>query len=301
MADDASAAVSPELDIPAIPAEAQPVDEPTTPEDDLAANSEEITEGAATEPTDEFDDFEHDGKAYKVPKALVPHLMRDKDYTQKRQADADKARALEAREAEIEARSKATDDELDARAQLKHVTSEIARLEKFDWQAYQQARRSDPMRADEAWNYKQHLAAQKAGLEGKVSHAQKLRTEAAQSALTKRIQDTLAEAPKIIPGWKPETANKTIGELVEFAASVGIPEQVVKDNWSPQLLTLLHRARVGDQLLKKQVSAPKPPPPAPLTTVTGGRSAGSVNLAETDDMEAYVAARRKGVGGAPLR
>ena len=60
-----------------------------------------------------------DGTRYLVPKPLMPYLMRNKDYTQKRQADAETARTLEAQKADLEERARVTDDELDARAELK--------------------------------------------------------------------------------------------------------------------------------------------------------------------------------------
>jgi hypothetical protein len=78
---------------------------------------------------------------------------------------------------------------------------------------------------------------------------------------------------------------------------------VLEANWSPQLLKLLHRAHLGHNLLTKQATAPKLPTPTvqPLQTVAGTKSAPTSGDLGSLDMEAYVAARKKGVGGKPLR
>ena len=162
----------------------------------------------------------------------------------------------------------------------------------------------DPLGAQEAWAYAQNLREVKAGISDQLKTAESRRTETAQQAFAKRVQDTLAEATKIIPGSTPETVSKTIGELAEWAHSRGIPEQTLKANWSPQLLDLLYHAKLGHNLRTKQAAAPRPIPtvvPQPLKTVGGGKPATTSGDLASLDMEAYVAARRKGVGGKPLR
>src|SRR5690606_15287137 len=98
----------------------------------------------------------------------------------------------------------------------------------------------------------------------------------------------------------PQTQAATIDKLVAFATSEGIPEQVLKANWSPTLLGLLHKAHIGAQAIAKQ-AAPKQAAPtaiAPLATVKAMSSpttAKSVaDLAKGDDMAAYAAARAAG-------
>lgn len=261
-------------------------------------------DGAASEPVDDFDDYEYDGKALKVPKTLKEKLSRldsmDKDYTTKSQSNAEFRKTLDAREAHVEERLKATDEELNVRSQLRQVDAEIERFKDFGWNEYQAALRQDPLAAEEAWAYKQHLTQQKSGLTDQLKQAEGKRTEVAQQDFAKRVQDTLAEATKIIPGSTPETVGKAIAELADWAHSRGIPEQALKSNWSPQLLDLLYHAKVGHGLLTKQATAPKPAQtvvPQPLKMVGGGKPAATSGDLATLDMEGYVAARRKGVGG----
>lgn len=283
----------------------------TTPETTVADEpqripgpEEVIPEGAELEPVDDFDDYEYDGKTFKAPRTLKEKLSRldsmDKDYTTKSQSNAELRKALDAREAHVEERLKATDEELNVRSQLRFVDAELERFKDFGWPQYQEALRVDPLGAQEAWAYAQNLRDQKAGLSEQLKQAETKRSEVAQQDFAKRVQDTLAEATKIIPGSTPETVGKAIAELADWAHSRGIPEQALKSNWSPQLLDLLYHAKVGHGLLTKQATAPKPAQtvvPQPLKMVGGGKPAATSGDLATLDMEGYVAARRKGVGG----
>jgi len=283
----------------------------TTPETTVADEpqripgpEEVIPEGAELEPVDDFDDYEYDGKTLKVPKPLKEKLSRldsmDKDYTTKSQSNADLRKTLETREAQIEERLKATDEELNVRSQLRFVDAELERFKDFGWPQYQEALRVDPLGAQEAWAYAQNLRDQKAGLSEQLKQAETKRSEVAQQDFAKRVQETLSQATKIIPGSTPETVGKAIAELADWAHSRGIPEQALKSNWSPQLLDLLYHAKVGHGLLTKQATAPKPAQtvvPQPLKMVGGGKPAATSGDLATLDMEGYVAARRKGVGG----
>jgi hypothetical protein len=302
MADEQEAiAPLPELDTPAIEQEQETAAETEVPEDVTEPGDEPTSEdddGTDEEPV-EYVTLERNGKQYQVPKELEGEFLMQSDYTRKTQAAAEQAKALESREAEINQRLEATEEELDARAQVRAIDAELARFENYDWQAYQQHRREDPLGADEAWQYIHHLKDQRTGLDGKLSQAQTERTEKAQQDLAKRVQETLAEAPKIIPGWKPENANAQIDTLVKFAQSEGIPDQVLQANWSPMLLKLLHRAHVGTTAMQKQATAkPTPVPIQPLRTVAGKSTpAAARNLTEIakgDDMEAYAKARAAG-------
>jgi hypothetical protein len=277
------------------------VDEPQRIPDteEVDGTEGELTAGEVEEETIEID--WDDGKKYKIPKALETGILKNKDYTTKTQEAAALKKALEQREAAIEERLKATDEEIGAIADLRVVTKtleEFAKLTQADWDAHQAA---DPQRTDSAWRQYQMLKDQKAELEGKVSKAQAERTGAAEQSLATRIQETVAHAQKAIPGWKPDT----IPKLVEFAASeLKIPEDAIKANWSPTFIDLLYRAQIGDQLLKKQATAPKLPPAQPgkpLEKVSGTGAPAARGDLGSMSMEDYIAARKQGVGGKALR
>lgn len=264
------------------------------------AETETTEEVEAQEP--EFVTIERNGKSFQVPKELEGEFLMQSDYTKKTQGVSETVKQLESREAEINQRAEASEADLDNRAQLHTVKTQLAEYEKLTPADWQRALETDFVGTQQARLYYDSLKEQKAALEGKVIAAHTERTEKAQQSLAKRVQETFAEAPKVIPGWKPETGGQTIDKLVAFAHSQGIPEQVLKDNWSPALLKLLHRASLGEQSLQKPAAPTPKAPPAeaitPLATV-GAKSApaGRKSLAEmakAGDMEGYAAARRAG-------
>lgn len=304
--DQESIAPLPELDTPAIEVTAE-VETDETPEELPVDTDPGDTEGsddtdeggeAAAEP--EFVTLERNGKQYQVPKELEGEFLMQGDYTKKTQTVAEKAKELEAREQQLSQQAEASEAELDARATLKGVTArlaEYAKLTAADWQHHMQA---DPLGTQQARMEYDDLKAQKAELEGVVSNADTQRTEKAQQDLAKRVQETLEAAPTVIPGLTPETRTATIDKLISFATSEGIPEQVLKANWSPVLLGLLHKAHIGSQAIAKQ-AAPKAvvkPVITPLATVKAASSPATsksvADLAKADDMEAYAAARASG-------
>jgi hypothetical protein len=297
----------PELDTPAIEETAEVEIDTEAEEQELPVDTDpgdepeggEGEDGGEPEPI-EFVTIERNGKQFQVPKELEGEFMMQADYTRKRQADAERAKELDEREAAITKQAEATEAELDARATLRTLNAEIDRFKDYDWATYQQHRRQDPMGADEAWQYKAHLQNQKAELEGTISKALIERTEKAQQDLAKRVQETAEAALKIIPGLTAENRGPAIDKLVAFAASEGVPEQTLKDLWSPTFLKILHQAQIGKMALSKQ-AAPKPAPkpaPAPLQTVRAATSPQATrslsDIAKSDDMEAYAAARAKG-------
>ncbi len=251
------------------------------------------------EQSEEFIDVERGGKTYKVPKALEGEFLMQADYTRKRQADAETAKGLESREAEINKLAEATEAELDARAQLKGINQNLEYYSKFtqaDWDA---AHDSDPMGTDKAWRAFEFLRHQKADLEATVSKTQNERTEKSAADLAKRVQETTAFAQKEIPGFKPELTDK----LVKLAIDNGVPEATLKANWSPTFYKLLHLAHLGQETLTRQAAAPKVVAKpaaeiAPLQTVAAKSQTASrpslAELAKAGRMEEYAAARKAG-------
>lgn len=301
-----SIAPLPELDTPAIAATAEvetddtpdelPVDtDPGDTEGD--EGTEDGGEPAAPEMATIVGD---DGIEYQVPKSLEGMFLKNKDYTTKTQATAAREKELDQRAQELSQQAEATEAELEARATLKGVASrlaEYAKLTAADWQHHMQ---TDPLGTQQARMEYDDLKAQKAELEGTLSKTQNERTEKAQQDLAKRVQETLEAAPKIIPGLTAETRAATIDKLVAFATSEGIPEQVLKANWSPTLLGLLHKAHIGQMAIAQQAAPKAAPKPAitPLVTVKAASSPTATkslgDLAKSGDMEAYAAARAAG-------
>jgi hypothetical protein len=236
------------------------------------------------------DELDFGFEKYRVPKKLkeAVEALRS-DATNKHQTAAARQRALDERETALTQQAEATEAELDAKAGLRTINREIERLKDYDFAAYQQHYRQDPMPAGELWAYKQDLMAQKAELEGTLGKAATERTEKAQQDFAKRVQQTLAEAPKIIPGFKPEA----IGKIAEFLErDIGLDEQTIKNNWSPKLLKLAHLANLGLELSKKAAAKPAVVSQAqPLTTVSTRTPPNTGRLRDDMPIEEWTKAR----------
>ena len=302
MADEAATVAPTEQAAPAIETVATEI-ETVTPVDDgpqlilEPGEEDDAAEAAAALIEEEMEDVDWNGKTFKGPKGLKDGILMQSAFTQKTQAVAEERKALETRRAEIDQQAAATEEELRDRAVLLGVNAQIDQYKDVDWVTLA---RTDPAGYNEHQARYMQLKAAADETAASLKTKQAERTQNAERDLATRVEETLKFAREKIPGFKPEV----IENLVQFAQSEGIPEEAIKSNWSPTFLNLLHMANIGKLTLQKQSSLPKPAPAipiAPLATV-GGRSTPAVrtDLASAD-MDAYVAARKQGVGGKPLR
>jgi len=130
-----------------------------------------------------------------------------------------------------------------------------------------------------------------------LTKAQQERTEKAQQETVKRWQETAAYAAKEIPGWSKATSDK----VLQYAEKEGVPADFLERNMSPTLVRILHRAMIGQQTLDNPTLKPTAQPPAPLRVVAAKSNPTNRTDLASADMDAYVAARKAGVGGKPLR
>lgn len=301
MTEDLAPLATIEPDAPTIVPEAElkPAPLPETEEEqpkDIGEVEPVETEENTAEAEPEFVTLERNGKQYQVPKELEGEFLMQGDYTKKTQATAETAKALAEREAALNQQAETSEAELDARATLKSVNAELAeyaKLTQADWDAHENL---DPLGTRKHERRMQYLKDQKAELEGTVTKAQAERTERTQQETAKRFQETEEFAKKNIKGWDDKLGE----ELLKFAVEAGVPGQFLTANMSPQLISILHKARIGDMAIKQQ-SAPKPtakPAIEPLTIVKAASSPSAsrslADLANSDDMDAYAAARKAG-------
>jgi hypothetical protein len=257
--------------VPAIEAQGDEHDAPVADDEgeELSADAEqdgEDAEGGDELPPEEDEEVDLDfafGK-YRVPRKLHDAVKGlEKTFTQKTQAFNEQVRDLTAKATQ---RAEANEEQLAVRAQLHTIGAEIKRFENWDWAAYQQARQVDPITADEAWNYKQHLTQTKSQLEGTLKQLDDQRSQEAQQDFAKRVEETRQFAQDNIKGWSPEVDAK----LLTFAQQMQIPEDFIRSNLAPVFYNMLHKAWVGEQALKKQAAAitPQPrPQPKPATQI----------------------------------
>ena len=271
---------------PAIETPQAPPDETTNDNDPTEVDSPEEGEEDPTEPLEEFEEFEWNGKPIKAPKGLKDGVLMHSDYTRKTQEVAQTRKELEQRAEAIAQQAQATEEELKVRATKIQLDAEIERFKDFDWNAYQVARQQDPFGADEAWNYKAHLMAQKNDVEAKLSEAEKSRSAMAQQEVAKRLHETEQFARS--KGWTKETDQ----QVIEFALQKGANPQQLQQMMSPLVYEVLHLARLGAQLVNKP--APKPAQATKPLEVVGAKTNPPARKSLEDmSMEEYVAHRQK--------
>lgn len=215
----------------------------------------------APKPEDELEEVERGGQKYKVPKALLPELLMQEDYTKKTQALAEQRRILdEATQAVID---RAKTQEEDVRADIAehaavHAMGErLKAYDRIDWRAWTE---QDPAQANAAWMEYQQLKDAKATAEGALTKKtqeraeqrtleEQRRTQEQSAADAKLVQEGYAAIKRDFPDWSPEVANKTL----DFGQKVGgfTPAELneVRD---PRMIKILHLARIGQEAIAKQ-------------------------------------------------
>ena len=93
--------------------------------DELAAEQET--------PAGEFEEVEHDGKTYKIPRPLKGALLMQADYTRKTQEVAEQRRQHEERVKAFEAGQRSHTEHLSDLARVVAYNDAIAQFEKADW------------------------------------------------------------------------------------------------------------------------------------------------------------------------
>lgn len=263
----------------------EPGSEPTNLELETAIETGENPVAGENLIQDEFEEFDWEGKKIKAPKGLKDGVLRQADYTRKTQEVSARAKELEAREQRLSEQSKLSEEELDLRAQLRSVDTQLKAYDGYTAQQWQELKERDP----QSWtDHRFHLQALKdAKREGqaKISEAETRRTQEAQTSLSKRVEETQAHAQKI-KGWSPEMDK----QVVEYAISKGMSGDEVTRVMSPSFYDAMRMALIGEATVKKTAA---PTPQAAPLEIVGAKSNPSprIDLA-TADMESYAAARK---------
>lgn len=271
---------------PAAPAITEAQTEPSDP--GLVETSQETA--AVEPPAEEFDEIEFDGEKYSVPKKLKNGFLMQQDYTKKTQTVAEERKAIEAQRESIAKEREVSQAHIRDVGKVYQINDQIAELEKTDWPKLEQ---ENFFEAQAQFRKLSLLKDERANLVATIQGNEQKRSQEAQQSFAKRYAETNDTLAKDIKGWNQETANK----LRDFAQANGASDEDIRTlAVNAPLVKLLHKAWLGDELLKKQLTAAKTVEPKveakPLTKVSGQGAKPAVNLADAD-METYIAERKK--------
>ena len=245
---------------------------PETPATELPqveTTAEEQPDGQAPAQLDDTEETEYEGKKYKLPRELVPALMRQADYTKKTQEAAAEKKAAAEERARLADQAKAVQEDLAIHAQGYALHQELQGYEKVDWNALKE---SDFMLYTQHRDRVQDLRYQLGQITGQLQAKQAQRASQATAQAAQLREQTRQTLAKEIPNWSPKREQ----ELTEYAVKSGYKAEEVKAalDTDARPFKFLHKAFLWDQHVAKTLAAVKAQPNAePVKPVGTGRAA----------------------------
>jgi hypothetical protein len=264
----------------------------TDPEIELEL--EEVAESDQSDGTDDdLEDWEEEGKTYKVPKALKPRLMKDRDYTTKTQEIAEHRKQVEAQKAEFAEAQKFHRENIKSIAKIENVAEQ---MEAFRQVTPEQWRAMDAAQASKLRIEYDLLKDQYNGLYGELQQKQQQALEKQRTTSAKQYEDSLARIAKEIPNWSEEHASKLDGYATSKGATFDELQALVLKPWA---VVALDKAYRYDQLVAKQrarATVKAEPEPTPVARVGARRSAPSSEPLDSDPPDVWMRKRNKQLG-----
>ncbi len=216
--------------------------------------------------------------------ALRLSTMRMDDYTRKTQELAEQRKAIEA---ERQAVSQASTEELNARAHLIAITNQVSQLDALAQQngGWAQWVRNDPFGAQEAKTSRDLLIEAGQKTNNYSEHLKQQRTLQEQQATAKLEEQGREAIAKAIPGWNAEKATKL---MTDAKAHFGLTSDDLDGITDPRVVIVLNDAIAWKNHLaktKKIQAVQKQQGVVPAAKV-GGTTARSVT-ADTKDFAAF--------------
>jgi hypothetical protein len=245
---------------------------------------------------DEDEELEHEGKVYRLPKALKPLVMMQKDYTQKTQAIAEEKRtaaaAAEAAKAEQQAavaERQASREFLREAASVISINEQLAEFDTVDWD---KLARDDPAKAQALQVHRTELERKRDTKLGELAAKEQARINAEAEA-DQKARARMAEGVQSIPGWSRDLAVK----LTEHAVSkLGYTPAEIEGLRDPRVVKAIHGHYLSEQQAtqaRTETRVPSPTQQAAPVPVVGGRAAAAPVDLNKLSPEAFAAHRNK--------
>jgi hypothetical protein len=200
--------------------------------------------GEAPELHDETEEIEHEGRFYRVPRALSGAFMANTDYVRKAQELAELRQGLDREREGFTAHTELMQATLAERARLAAIDDQLEDFESVDWETFGE---EDPQTARALWARYQQLAEARERYAWSLTQREHQGRAQAERELTEQMAQTGKILAAEIEGWSPEVATK----LVEYAAAFGVTLDELREVADPRLWKILHRAQLGDEAVKR--------------------------------------------------
>lgn len=228
--------------------------------DDQSGNEGEDADGTEGDDEgsqdDELEDFEENGRTYKVPKDLKGHLLRNQDYTRKTQDLAEQRKAFEARVSGFDAAAQAVDK---GRLELAKVNERLEALRELtpdDWREIDRMDRANGTRKyDELQRELTALPNQAAAITKTLEAEGQKAAEAQRELTVKRQGDAEAILQRDISGWGPEVGAK-LADFIQSKYGVSTADAGTA-KFDAALVKMAHAASQWDAHQQKQATQKK--------------------------------------------
>lgn len=253
---------------------------------EAGGEGEEPAEGQSEE--DELEDFEDGGKKAKLPKWVKARVMQQADYTRKTMAIAERGKALEARQAQIEAAEAFQRENVREVAKVVALDDQLAAYEKVNWA---ELLRTNPQQHQAHFSQFQLLERERNKLVGELQRKAEQKALESQQSKAKRYEASLAQIAKEIPNYQEE-----VGKLNQYAVDNGYSlEELERHALKPHRVITLWKASQFDKLMAIARAKAKQKPAEqvqPIQTVQTRRPAGSAAPRDSDDITTWMAKER---------
>lgn len=181
--------------------------------------------GQDNPPEEEFEEVERDGKKYSVPKALVPSLMKDADYTRKTQELADHRRQVEAQQADLLKQAERGGEISKERVKFESLNERLTQYDAVKWDELEQFDAANgTSHAQRVLREQIQLRAERDRLGGELYQKEQSHLQDVQRVRAKQLEEGNRVLTAKIPNWSPEIAGK-ISAFVQSAYGLS-PEEV---------------------------------------------------------------------------
>jgi hypothetical protein len=248
------------------------------------------------EQVEEDEELDVNGEPIRLPKAIAeklkPHLMMDKDYTQKSQFNAEQRREIEQQRQALEIEQQTRQELFKEEAQLHGVRERLQQFQNVNWQ---QAWAQNPQEAgrlqSEYTQLKDYHDQLYGHVEGRKSELAQHREQATAIAMSKAVE--MLNKPDPEKGWDGKFDGTKRQALTEFGLKLGFTNEELSRTSHPRMIQTLNLARIGYEAMMKQRQTPTRAVAQPAAKVPTSRTTVARDPSKMT-MEQYSAARRSG-------
>lgn len=274
-------------------------DVPTETETELELEPEAVGDDQA-EGEDELEDWEEEGKTYKVPKPLKAHLLRNKDYTSKTQEVAAQRKEIEAERERVAEEAKFHRENVREVAKLVSIDERLEAFRKLTAEQWSELWSKNAQEAGKLQGEFNMLKDQRERALGELQQKQQQALEKQRASHAKQYEDGLARIAKKIPGWSDDLAGKLNAYASENGFSLEELQGFIPRKNAEAYVSVLHKAHLYDQLVAKQRAKARQetaePAPVPVPKVSARRPAPSSEPLDSDPPEVWLRKRNKQLG-----